>query len=221
MPLPRRALLAAALFGAPATPAVAADHATLRPGVASQIGFSPLPQERVAFRASGLAPAIDLPAPRARIAALLPIAGRQVAVLAFGADPPGSAARLDLAALVGWDGAVLRVLALEVLNWQAASGAWLATRLAATADRTRLLLTREAAVPRGALPWQREHWTDLLGWRDGAALADAPPRPPAPGTWQAQLAAMRARVAVRLAAPCDDVAEDVIGLLAPSALPPG
>jgi hypothetical protein len=221
MRLPRRALFAAALFGAPATVAGASGVATLRPRVASTIGFAPLPRERVAFRAAGLEPAIGLPAPRARVAGLLPIAGRQVAVLAFGADPPGSGARLDLAAIVGWDGAALRVLTLEVLNWRAASGAWLATRFAATGDRMRLALTREAAAPRGALPWQREGWIDMLAWREGAALADAPPRPPAAGTWQARLASMRARVAARLAAPCRDVAEDLIRLLPPEALPPG
>lgn len=220
MSLRRRALLAAALIAGPTSAARAGSFAMLRPQVASEIGFAPLPRERLAFRAAGLEPTIDLPAPRARIAALLPIAGRQVAVLAFGADPPASPARLDLAAVVGWDGAVLRVLALEVLNWRAPSGGWLATRFAAAGDRERLLLTREAAAPRGIRPWMREHWIDMLAWQDGSALLNSPPRPPVAGTWQSRLAAMRLRVAARLTSPCRDVAEDLIALLAPERLPP-
>lgn len=217
----RRVLLAAALLGASATPAAAAQFATLCPGVASAIGFAPLPRERLAFRAAGLEPSISLPAPRARVVGLLPIAGRQVALLAFGADPPDTAARLDLAALVGWDGAQLRVMALEVLTWQLPGGARLDTRFAATGERTRLTLTRECAAPRGARRWRREGWIDLLAWQDGGALRDDPARTPVADTWQAQLARLRAAVAARLAAPCGDVAEDLIRLLAPEALPPG
>jgi hypothetical protein len=191
------------------------------PQIECAFGFIPLPLERLAFRVEGLDPAISLPAARARIAALLPIAARQVAVLAFAADPPDRQAKLDLGAIVGWDGARLRVLALEVLRWEVLGGFWLGTRITATADRTRLMLRRDAAAPRGARPWHRESWTDLLAWRDAAALADTPARAPLAGTWQARLAAVRARVAARLAEPCQDVAEDVIRLIAPSDLPPG
>jgi hypothetical protein len=217
----RRALLAAPLLPAPPLPATkAAATAMLRPGVGTDLSFFPLPQERLGLRAPGLG-VVTLPAARAHLMALLPIAGRQVAVVAFGADPPASLARLDLAAFVGWDGACLRVLALEVLLWQAEGGGVLSGRFAATGDRTRFALTRDAGAPRGARPWLREHWTDMLAWHDGAALADAPPRPPLAGTWQARLATTRARVAARLAAPCADVAEGLIGLLAPADLPPG
>ena len=216
MLITRRALLAAPL---PPAPRVAAT-AMLQPGTATDLSFLPLPQERLGLRASGLG-VVTLPAARAHLTALLPIAGRQVAVVAFGADPPASPARLDLAAFIGWDGACLRVLALEVLLWQAEGGGVLSSRFAATGERARFTLSRDAGAPRGARPWLREHWTDMLAWRDGAALADAPPRPPLAGTWQARLAAARARVAARLAAPCRDVAEDLIGLLAPAALPPG
>jgi hypothetical protein len=220
MPLSRRALLAAPLLGVAAPPGPARS-AMFRPNIASALGFTPLPLERLAFRAAGLDPAITLPAARARLAALLPIAARQVAVLAFAADPPAPPAKLDLGAIVGWDGARLRVLALEVLRWEAPGGGWLDTRITATGDRARLLLHRDAAAPRGARPWQRESWTDSLAWRDGAALADAPVRTALPQTWQARLSAVRARVAARLAAPCQDVAEDVIRLIAPADLPPG
>jgi hypothetical protein len=217
MPLTRRALLAAAL--ACPVAARAAAPASLRPGTRSDLRFAPLPQERLAFRATGLEPAITLPAPRARLAALLPIAGRQVAVLAFGADP-SAAALLDLAAVVGWDGARLRVLALEVLRWQAPGGAWLGTRILATGDRNRLELLRDAAAPRGGRPWRREGWTDLLAWRDGGSLADEPVRVPLPDTFQAGLATIRARVAAHLVQPRQDVGEDLIGLIVPEALPP-
>jgi len=213
----RRAVLALPLLGMRGSDP--GEVAMLRPGVGSQITFTRMPDERLAFRAIGLEPAITLPAARARRTALLPIAGRQVAVLAFGADPSADAT-LDLAAIVGWDGARLRVLALEVLRWQAADGGGFSTRLTATGDRTRLLLRRDAAAPRGALRWQRESWTDVLAWHDGAALADDPVRAPLPQSWQARLAAARARVAGRLARPCADVSDDLIGLLAPPALPP-
>ena len=215
MALPRRALLAAVLL-----PALPAPVAALRPDLRSQLRFSPLPQERLAFRASGLTGAVTLPAARARLLALLPIAARQVAVLAFGADPPGSAARLDLAAFVGWDGAGLRVLALEVLGWANGHGGVLASRFAATGDRTGFALVRDAAAPRGAGTWRREHWTDMLAWGVGATLVDAPLRPPLAGTWQAQLGVMRAAVAARLASPCADIGEDLTSLLAPADLPP-
>ncbi len=211
MVLTRRALLAAPIASASS----AAQPAMLRPGVASVLTFVPLPHERLAFHAAGLDPAITLPAPRARLVGLLPVAGRQVAMLAFGADP-SAAAWLDLAALVGWDGARLRVLALEVLRWRAPGGATLDTRLRATADRTRVELRRDAGAPRGGRPWRRESWIDRLAWRDGGALADSPTRAPPPGTFQAHLAAARARVAARLSRPCADIADDLILLLAPT-----
>jgi hypothetical protein len=221
MPLTRRMLLAAPLFGVPMPEARVPASAMLRPGTISAIGFAPLPRERVAFRAQGLAPAITLPATRVRRAALLPIADRQLVVLAFAADP-NAAARLDLGAFVGWDAGGLRVLALEVLAWRAADGGGFATRLTATGDRTRILLQRDAAAPMGGgTRWRRESWTDLLAWRAGAPLQDAPVRTPLPGTFQAMLAGVRARVAARLARPCTDVGEDLVALIAPESLPPG
>ncbi len=219
--LTRRALLAAPLFGVPMPEARVPATAMLRPGTLSAIGFSPLPRERVAFRASGLAPTVTLPAARVRRAAVLPIAERQIVVLAFAADP-SHAARLDLGAFVGWDTGGLRVLALEVLLWRAADGGGFTTRLAATGDRTRILLLRDAAAPLGGgTRWRRESWTDLLAWRTGEALADAPVRAAPAGTFQARLAVVRARVAARLARPCHDVGEDIVALIAPDALPPG
>jgi hypothetical protein len=220
MPLARRALFAAPFALLPPAPARAAS-AVLRPGQPSAIGFVPLPDERVGFSATGLGRAVTLPAPRARLATLVPMADRTLALLTFGADPPRSQARLDLAALVGWDGAMLRVLGLEVLFWQLAPRcAWLGTRIFATPDRSLVLLQRDAGAPRGNRPWQREHWIDRLAWQDGGPLADAPVRPPLPQTWQARLAAVRARVAARLVTPCQDIGEDVLALIAPADLPP-
>jgi hypothetical protein len=216
MQFPRRALLATPLLLASAWPAAAA---MLQPGVATGLNFVPLPRERVALRAEHLG-CVSVPALRSRVLALLPVAARQMVVLAFGADPPGTQGHLDLAAFIGWDGAYLRVLALEVLTWHSAMGAVLDTRIAANPERTGVVLHRDTAAPLGATLWQREHWIDRLSWRERAPLADTPTRPPLPGTAQAQLALPRAAVAARLLAPCQTVADDLLGLFSPPALPP-
>ncbi len=223
MTLARRSVLLAFLL-APARLQAAPARARLRPDLASAIGFAPLPRERVAFRATGLPGGVILPVARAAIRAVLPLAGREVALLSFAADPspgPLPQGQLDLAAIVGWDGAALRLLALEILTWQAASGhdaalgARLTTRIAATGDRTRLRLERDAAASRGNLTARRESWTDLLAWHAGAALADAPQRPPLAGTWQQRLAVARSDMIAFLAHPCDAATEDVLALCGP------
>jgi len=220
MILSRRALLATPLLlGTLSVPARAADIAMLRPGLRSALGLTPLLPDRASFRAAGLAPEITLPASRARAVAVLPIAGREIVLLGFGADPSASAP-LELGAFVGWDGSRLRVLALEVLSWRPANGGVLSTRVKASGDRTRLMLLRGATLPVGRTRWRREYWIDMLAWREGEALADAPVRVPPPETWQALLAHTRIRVAARLAAPCSAVAEDLTGLFAPDSLPP-
>jgi hypothetical protein len=219
MSLSRRAVLASPLLAAQATRAHAADMAMLRPGTPAAVGLLPLAQGRMAFTAAGLLPAITLPSSRAHGVTLLPIAGRQVVVLGFGADP-AAATPLDLGAIVGWDGLRLRVLALELLTWRAANGGTLTTRLKASGDRTRLMLLREASLPIGATRWRREHWIDLLAWRDGQALADAPVRVPPPDTWQARLERVRAQVAARLVEPCATIGMDLTALFAPELLPP-
>ena len=219
MTLSRRALLAIPLLGARAAPASAAEVATLRPGSRSVIGITRLPDQRLAFRASGLGPAITLPATQAGHATLLPIADRQIVLLVF-TIASVAPARLDLGAFVGWDGARLRVLALEALLWRTPDGGGFSTRARASGDRTRLLLLRDAGAPRGARPWMRESWTDMLAWRGGGSLADAPARVPPPGTWQARLAALRARVAARLEEPRAAITDDLVALFTPGALPP-
>ena len=199
-------------------PAPVATRARLRPGLTSVVSLTPLPRERVAFHASGIACTVGTPVARAAIRAVLPLADREVVLVSFAADTD-AAGRLDMAAIVGWDGAALRLLGLEVLAWRAdASGplaARLTTRIAATADRTRLLLARDAFAPRGPLTMRRESWTDFLAWRDGSALADAPARASLPGTWQNRLADTRTQMIARLARPCDTVSDDVLALCLP------
>ena len=147
------------------------------------------------FSRDGVVGAVTLPQARARIAMWLPIAGREIVGIAFAADPPGG--MLDLLALVGWDGACLRILGLEVLAFTGVDGASLSSRFAGIGDGTRISIARTAGVPRHGLPKRWETWIDLLAWRDLAPLADAPVRPPLPGTRQADMAVIRARVISR------------------------
>lgn len=197
--MPRRRPLLAALPALLLPRFAAAGAARLRPGQTSAIALAPLPQERVAFHASGLDGAIVLPAARARLIGLLPLPDRDAALLAFAADSPQAAA--DLLAVVVWDGAGLRIAALDVLAWQSGDGAHLATR---PAWHGALILARTAAAPRGGLMWRRESWTDYLAWQGAGAFIDRPARPPAPQTWQHSLGIWRSAALARLAAGCRD-----------------
>jgi hypothetical protein len=183
-----------------------------RPAAATHMALEPAGDDQAAFRIDGIDGAITLPAARARIAFALPIGGRAVAGVAFAADAPG--ASLDLVALCGWDGACLRIVGLETLSYAGADGASVASRFAGVGDRTRLRIERTASVPRHGLPLRWENWTDLLAWHDQAPLADAPVRPPLPGTRQAALAAGRARAAALLNEPCQAVSALMIAAVA-------
>lgn len=223
MMLSRRAALIAALAAATQARAEAGPRARLRPDTLSALGFTPLPRERVEFRASGLAGTVIVPVARVALRAVVPLADRAVALLSFAADRDAPAGRLDLAAIVGCDADGLLLLALEVLRWQAepAHGglaATLSTRISATGDRSALLLRRDAAVPRGNLTQRRESWTDVLAWRNAAPLADTPPWPPLKGTWQHRLSQDRARVIAALSARRDAVTEDLLALCGPPTL---
>src|SRR5215472_1657450 len=151
-----------------------------RPAVAARLTLEASGDGQAALRFEGIDGAITLPASWARIAFALPIAGREVAGVAFAADQP--AAAMDLVAMCGWDGACLRLLGLEVLGFTGPDGANLASRFAGVGDRTRLRIERTAAVPRPGLPLRWESFSDFLAWRDRAPLVDAPVRAPLPGT---------------------------------------
>lgn len=159
-----------------------------------------------------------LPGAPERIAAL-PVAGRQV-VAAGVALPSGQV----LAVLAGWDGARMRILAVESWDWHGSGPRRLGLRLAAVPDdrRVRLLYEAVLASPRGDGPGRvvvrREAWTDILAWQDGGALRSEPLRPVLAGTWQARMAATRAAVAGLLAAPCREIGIEALaatGLLDP------
>lgn len=160
-----------------------------------------------------------LPPARARLLPALPIAGREVLRAAFGADGGAQTTARDLCAVIGWDGLRLRILAVELLDWRG-GGAEISARLLAAVSEQRLILScvGEAAAPL-TQPY-RVTWNDILGWQEGAPLRALDPHRPHPGTWQAQMAATRARVVDYLAEPRSALrlaALAPLGLLAPFA----
>lgn len=194
--LARRALLAAPLLlaGAPPPPAADAASALLLKPDSPRVPFTVAVLAGVArLEIGGLAAGATLPADRLRLLPLLPIAGREIVAIAFGADTEAGTSR-DLVALIGWDGERLRILAVETLSWRGPGGAALDTRIAATPDRLHLRLFRTESAARPVQRPYRDVWGDLLAWRDRAPLADALPHRPRPGTWQAAMAAARARM---------------------------
>ncbi len=195
---PRRAVLAAPLLAAaapaPPEPTVVAPLAPvflLKPG-SPRVPLTLAVAAGVArLDIGGLG--ATLPADRLRLLPPLPIAGREILPVAFGADTEAGTTR-DLVAVIGWDDAQLRILAVETLSWRGPGGAALDTRLAATPNRRHLRLFRTESAARPVQRPYRDVWGDLLAWRDRAPLADALPHRPRPGTWQAAMAAVRARM---------------------------
>jgi hypothetical protein len=193
--------------------------ATLQSGVTSAVSLELGAPDQAVFRAGGIVGAVALPQARARIAMWLPIAGREIVGIAFAADPPGG--MLDLLALIGWDGACLRVLGLEIWNFAGADGASLASRFAGVGDRTRIRISRTAGIPRPGLPKRWETWIDLLSWQALSPLADAPVRTPLPGTQQAELAGIRAQVIESLSPACQAITPAQLAEFCPvGAVPP-
>jgi hypothetical protein len=131
----------------------------------------------------------------ARALRAMALDGLSLLALAVPAD-----AGLSLLALCGLGDARPRLLGLEVLRWRGPDGAHLDTRYAEISDRRRIALRRAAAAPRDRVRWRRAEWIDYLRWSP-PLLADAPIRLPPPGTWQAALGGLRARVQDWLATP--------------------
>ncbi len=221
--LSRRALLAAAFAAESAAGALRVD-----PGAAPTPFRATTEGERFRLDFSGpetgrLAP-ILLPARRARLLKTLPLAGREVLAVAFAGDRDRAdeMARgpLDLVALIGSDGMRLRILAVEMLHWQGRGGAGFDTMLDAPGRGSLLRFARVASPPQPSTASRHWIWADYLAWRQGAPLADAAPRPPRPETWQAALAAIRARITAVLTPPHTELTLNLLaptGLLAPDA----
>jgi hypothetical protein len=212
-PLSRRHLLAAPALLLASDPA-ATRRTMLRPGQPGRLWLE-MQGETMLARAEGSNRSIRLPTTDARIASLLPIAARQIAVVAFSGQGPGP--RVTLAGLIGDDGAGLRLFGIELLVWQQDGGARLWSRLSGTGNGADLRIARNAAAPRpGAASPNRawEEWTDYLAWRGPAPLAPALVRPPLPTTWQARLADIRAKLEPALTARPDIVPDQTIALFA-------
>ena len=185
----------------PAPSGAATTVAAMRPGLPpSAIRLDCAPSGRAYFRVDGIREQIVLPALDAGIAAVIPLAGREIVLVSFGVPIP--LGWLDLVAFIGWDNTALRVLGLELARYRGLDGASADTRISAISDGARVRLTRESFVPRpppmrGAF---HEGWTDYLHWQDGGPLADAPVRTPLPGTNQARLSYSRAQIVTTLSA---------------------
>ena len=146
-------LVAGAVRGAPA---LAGDGAAAGPGIAATVRLRPGGvADLVTLRAEGArsrllldGEPVLLPGAPERIAAL-PVAGRQAVVAGVGL-PSGQV----LAALVGWDGEQLRILAVESWDWHGSGPRRLGLRLVAVPDdrRVRLLYEAVLATPRGSGP---------------------------------------------------------------------
>jgi hypothetical protein len=202
-----------------ATPALllASDPATsrlvfLRPGQRGRLWLQ-TDDRSVLARAEGSERSVRLPGTDGHIAVVLPIAARDIAVVAFTGQGPGW--RMTLAALVGDDGVGLRLFGVEMLAWQQDGAARLWSRVSGTGDGAKLRIARNSAAPRpGEISPNRawEEWTDYLAWHGPSPFASALVRPPLPGTWQARLAGIRGQLEPALAARPDAVPDQTIAL---------
>jgi hypothetical protein len=186
MPLARRALFALPLLAL--TPAPAAGAFVLEPLA-----------DGATLRRDGVAGTVAFAGGTIRLVSTLALGSEAVAAVGVARESGG--ATLDLFAFCGTVHGALQLLGIEVAAWHGANGAHLATRAAATADGSRIVLQRQAALPRSPTLWRREVWTDYLGARADDILADAPVHPPLAGTMQAALAGLRARGRTWLATP--------------------
>jgi len=183
--LARRSLLSAVLLA----PAARAAPGGLR--------LETGPEGVAALTGPGVRRSLLLPGSGARLLAPVACGGEAMSVVSFQLEEAG--ARVEWAALAVAVQDRVALLALEPLSWRGADGARMSTRLMAAGDRRHVLLQRDSAEPLGPTLWRREAWTDMLAWQAPAGLADAPVRPPLPGTRQHAVAAWRRRAAAVVA----------------------
>lgn len=217
--LSRRALLAIPLALAPHAARAQPSAVQINPSGPASLLTTTTEGERLRISFTGWPQPIELPARRARLLAAYPLAGREILAVAFAGDRSPEAAaekgRLDLVALIGSDGSVLRVLGVEMLTWAGPGGASFDTMLDAPGHGVALRLARVGTPPESMTRSFHLTWSDYLAWRQGGPLADAAPRPPRPGTWQAELSRVRAAVTGVLIPSCNSI---TLNLLAPTGL---
>lgn len=196
------AAIAASLAAPPPLGPSSGDRLRIDPGAPPTPFQASIAGEHLRLDFAGRPTPILLPARRARLIVVLALAGREMLLAAFAGEPDEAASRargpLDLVAVIGSDGARLGILGVEMLSWKGSAGAGFDTILDAPGRGTVLRLARVASPPQASTLSRHLTWNDYLAWRQGGPLADAAPRPPRPGTWQAALAAVRAKVAARL-----------------------
>jgi hypothetical protein len=141
----------------------------------------------------GWAP-IELPSPQIIMSGRLSLIGREMLVVSFRGSP-----FLDLLAVIGWDDAQMRILAIEPETVRAPEGTALSTRLAASGEEPFLRVTSALSDPRGqTLPFHLQ-WMDMLSFRSRLPLTEVAMRPPLAGSCQARLASVRGFVTSMLA----------------------
>jgi len=180
MALPRRALL------------LAAPYLLVRPAQAATLRLEPAADGLAALTGPGIRRPLRLPARAARMLPTLACGGETLAVAAFRDAADGAA--LDWLVLALPQDGSIALLALEPLTWRT-DATRMNTRISAAGDRMRLLCQRDSASRETSTLWRRETWTDHLAWTPPCTLADAPVRPPLPGTRQHALALWRHRAA--------------------------
>jgi len=183
-----------------------AGRAARADGAMRAWSLDPAGTDTVSVRGPGGVRGILLPARRARIIDVLPVAGHDIAAIAFAADRDG-AGDLDLLALVGSDAVEPRILGLEVLSWVGGDGSALYSRIGVDHNGRGVRIERSAQRARDSAP---EAWTDLLFWRARAPLEDGAVHLAAPGSCQAIVYAMRSRVTDMLDLPCRSVTPKLV-----------
>jgi hypothetical protein len=169
---------------------------------------------RCALACAGMAGAVEVPAERARLAAILRLGEVELATVAFAAIPARDG--LDLLAFIAPDDTGLRLVGLEPFAGRTRDGTLFSSRVSTLGDGVHLRLARNTARRDPSGMWHREAWTDHLAWRHGTALADAAMRAPPPASWQARLTALRDAQDMALRTPCHTVSQALIAAMVES-----